>query len=78
MPPIILTHPAKLTNGTLRFSFTNLPSWHFTVLGTTNLTLPSSNLTVLTNLTEAPPGQFQFNDSQVTNIPQRFYRVTSP
>jgi hypothetical protein len=78
MPPIILTNPTKLSNGTFQFTFTNTPNWHFTVSGTTNLTLPFSNWTTLTGLTEAPSGQFQFIDLQVTNIPHRFYRVSSP
>jgi hypothetical protein len=78
MPPIILTNPTKLSNGTFQFTFTNTPNWHFTVSGTTNLTLPFSNWTTLTGLTEAPPGQFQFVDLQATNIPHRFYRVSSP
>jgi hypothetical protein len=78
MPPIMLTHPTRLTNGTFQFSFTNTPSWPFTVLGATNPTLPFSNWTTLTGLTEAPPGQFQFTDSQARNIPRRFYRVSSP
>ena len=78
LPPIILVNPTKLTNGAFQFSFTNTPNWPFTVLGTTNLILPFSNWTTLTGLTEAPPGQFQFVDAQATNVPRRFYRVTSP
>jgi hypothetical protein len=45
---------------------------------TTNLTVPLSNWTVLTNITEISPGRFQFADAQTTNSPQRFYRVRSP
>jgi len=78
MPPILLTTPTKLTNAAFQFTFTNTPNYPFTVLGTTNLSLPFSNWTTLTGLTEAPPGQFQFTDSHATNIPSRFYRVTSP
>ena len=78
MPPIILTQPTRLTNGTFQFSFTNMPNWPFTVLGTTNVALPFSNWTPLPGLTEAPLGQFQFVDAQATNIPRRFYRVSSP
>ena len=78
MPPIILANPAKVANGAFQFSFTNTPGWPFTVFGATNPALPLSNWTTLTGLTEAPPGQFQFLDSQATNTPRRFYRVTSP
>jgi hypothetical protein len=78
MPPVILTTPAGLANGAFQFTFTNTPNWPFTVFGATNPALPFSNWTILPGLTEAPPGQFQFIDPQATNIPQRFYRVTSP
>jgi len=78
MPPIILTNPTRLANGVFQFTFTHTPKWPFTVLGTTNLALPFSNWTTLVGLTQASPGQFQFIDSQATNIPQRFYRVNSP
>jgi len=77
-PPIILTTATKLTNGAFQFTFTNTPNTPFTVLGTTNPTLPFSNWTALVGLTEAPPGQFQFTDAQATNIPRRFYRISSP
>ena len=78
LPPIILVNPAKLTNGAFQFTFTNTPSWPFTVFGTTNLALPFSNWTTVTGLTEAPPGQYQFTDVQATNSSRRFYRVISP
>jgi hypothetical protein len=78
MPPIILVNPTKRSNGTFQFSFTNTPNWPFTVFGATNPALPFRNWTTLTDLTEAPPGQFQFVDLQATNVPQRFYRVSSP
>jgi uncharacterized protein YqkB len=77
-PPIILTTSVKSASGPFQFSFTNTPNAPFTVFGTTNPTLPFSNWTALPGLTEAPPGQFQFTDSQATNIPRRFYRVSSP
>jgi hypothetical protein len=77
-PPIIMINPTRLTDGAFQFSFANTPNAPFTVFGTTNPALPFSNWTTLVGLTEAPPGQFQFVDSQATNIPQRFYRVSSP
>jgi hypothetical protein len=78
MPPIILSYPAKQTNGAFRFNFTNTPNWPFTVMGTTNLTLPFSNWATVTGLTETLPGQFQFVDALATNSSHKFYRVTSP
>jgi hypothetical protein len=55
-----LTRPTLLANGSFQFGFTNLSGVPFTALATTNLTLPSSNWTVLGPATEILPGQFQF------------------
>ena len=77
-PAIILSNLSKLANGVFQFTFTSTPNAPFTVLGTTNLSLPFTNWTALVGLTEGPPGQYQFTDLQATNVPQRFYRVTSP
>jgi hypothetical protein len=77
-PLIILTNPTKLANGAFQFTFTNTPNALFTAFGTTNATLPFSNWTTLVGPTEVLPGQFQFTDPQATNIPLRFYRVSSP
>jgi hypothetical protein len=77
-PPIILTNVIKLANGALQFTFDYTPNALCTVFGATNPALPFNNWTTLVGLTEAPPGQFQFIDSQATNFPRRFYRVTSP
>ena len=77
-PTIVITHPTSLTNGAFQFTFTSAPNAPCTVFGSTNPTLPFSNWAALAGLTEAPPGQFQFVDLQATNIPRRFYRVSSP
>ena len=70
-----LTNPVKLGNGAFQFSFTNVPGAEFTVLSTTNLSLPLSNWT-FTTLSEIAPGQFRFTDtSGATN---RFYLVRWP
>ena len=74
----ILTGATRLTNGSFQFTFTSSAGASFTTLATTNLSLPLSNWTVLGNVPETSPGQFQFNDPQATNSPQRFYRVRSP
>ena len=66
------------TNGTLQFTFSNTPDGIFNALATTNLSLPSSNWTVLSNIMETADGQFQFTDVQATNFSRRFYRVVSP
>jgi hypothetical protein len=77
-PAIILTHAAMLASGVFQFAFTNTPALSFSVLGTTNLSVPFSNWTVLGVATETSAGQFQFANPQTTNSLQRFYRVRSP
>ena len=78
VPSVRLTSPTLLSNGAFQFGFTNLSGIPFTALATTNLTLPSSNWTVLGTATEIFPGQFQFTDSAATNFPWRFYQIRSP
>jgi hypothetical protein len=75
LPPV-LTQPLVLPNGSFQFTFTNTPGVPFNVLTATNLT--STNWTVSGSATEVSPGQFQFTDTQSTNFPQRFYRVSAP
>src|ERR1017187_8582780 len=77
-PTITLTVPHTLTNGVFQFIFSYTPGALLSVLSTTNLTLPLSNWTVLTGVTEISPGQFQFADPQATSTPRRFFRVRSP
>jgi N-acetylneuraminic acid mutarotase len=72
------TNPTKLTNGAFQFAFANAPDVSFIVYGTTNLSVPFSNWTVLNGLTEISSGQYQFTGPQATNNPQYFYRVRSP
>ena len=77
-PPMSLTSAARLPTGEFQFSFTNSPNLTFTAFGSTNLTLPLSNWTLLGAVLEATPGHFQFTDSQATNLARCFYRVSSP
>jgi hypothetical protein len=77
-PPLIVTNVVKLANGPFQFSFIGAANTSFSVFGATNPTLPLSNWAPLVGLSEAPPGHFQFTDWQVTNMPRRFYRVSSP
>jgi hypothetical protein len=64
-----------LGNGTFQLNFTNTPGTTYTVLATTNLSLPANSWTVLGTTTEGIAGQFQFTDSQATTNTLRFYRV---
>ena len=67
----------KLGNGSFQCGFTNCPGASFAVLATTNPALPLCDWTLLGGVTEICAGQFQFNDPQATNSPQRFYRLRS-
>ena len=75
--PLLITGPGSAASG-LQLLFSNTSGATFSVLSATNLSLPSSNWTVLGQALELAPGQFQFTDPQTTNTPQRFYRVSSP
>ena len=66
-PPTIIA--AKKSNGTFQFSFTNSVGAVFGALASTNVSLPLSNWTALSGVTEVSPGQFQFTDPQATNSP---------
>lgn len=77
VPPIVLTSPTVLADGTFQFQFTNTPGLSFTVRGTTNLAVPFTNWTLLGNATEISPGQFQFTNAS-GDAAQQFYRVTTP
>ena len=65
-------------NGELQISFTNTPGATFTVLASTNLSVPLNLWTVLGVCTNIAPGQFQFTSQLTTNSPQQFYIVRSP
>ncbi len=68
---------AALGNGVFQFGFTNSQTTNFTVLSTTNLSLPMSNWTVLGSPSNPSAGVFQFTTT-ATNDSRRFYRVRSP
>ncbi|HTA30957.1 MAG TPA: BACON domain-containing carbohydrate-binding protein, partial [Candidatus Cybelea sp.] len=76
--PPTLTGELLLSTGILQFSFTNSPSGAFTVVSTTNLSLPLSNWTVLGHPVESPPGIYEFTSQPTTDVPQIFYSVISP
>jgi hypothetical protein len=76
--PPVLTGVRLLGNGVLQFSFTNNPNASFTVLSTTNLSLPLSEWTVASNMLPNTSGLFQFTSPPTTNDTQLFYVVHSP
>jgi predicted outer membrane repeat protein len=78
-PPVLgnLTVPAGGGNG-LQFTFTGAPAADFTVLTATDVSLALSNWTVLGEVQQVAPGQYQFTDPQAATNMARFYRVRSP
>jgi len=64
--------------GTFLFTFTNAPDADFTVLTSTNVALPLAIWTVLGEVMQPAPGQYEFTDPQATTNAMRFYRVISP
>ena len=69
---------AELANGSVSIQFAGTPSAGYSVMGTTNVSLPLANWTVLGLATEYSSGLFQFVDTQTSNNSRRFYRVRSP
>ena len=76
--PLSLASLTSLGGGAVQLAFTNTPGATFTVLATTNVSLPVSNWSALGAPTEQALGEFQYTDPQATNNPQRFYRLRSP
>ena len=77
-PSPALSSFVMLPGGLFRFNFTNSTPINFTVLASTNVTLPASNWSVLGIATIISSGVYQFTDSQATNFTRRFYQVRSP
>jgi hypothetical protein len=79
-PPVTLSTLRMAASGAFQLTFTNIPipGATFTVLSTTNLSLPLSNWTALGGATDLLPGQFLFTDPQATNNARRYYIVRLP
>jgi len=79
-PPVLenITVPAGGGAKRLQFTFTNAPAADFTVLTATNVSLALTNWTVLGEVQQVGPGQYQFTDPQAATNRVRFYRVRSP
>jgi hypothetical protein len=77
-PSFPLTGATRLTNGAVRFGFANLGGPSYTVLAGTNAAAPLNTWSNLGAPVESPTGTFTFTDTQATNYPQRYYRVTAP
>ena len=79
-PPVLenITVPAGGGANGLQFTFTNAPAAEFTVLTATNVSLALTNWTMLGEVQQVAPGQYQFTDPQAATNLMRFYRVRSP
>jgi hypothetical protein len=75
-PPIL--GGVSLSGGALEFTFTSTPSLTFTVLVTTNLTLPLSQWQILGYPTESPVGHYQFTDLSPATNAALYYTVIQP
>ena len=73
-----LTGAALLHKGVFQFTFDGTGATNFTVLATTNLSLPASNWNALGPPMSLGDGAYQVSDPGATNLTRRFYRVRFP
>jgi hypothetical protein len=76
-PPII-KNVRSLGQGSVQFTFTNLPNAVFEVLSSTDLTLPLSQWTVVGSPSVTGSTQYQFTSPPDTNDPTLYFTVRSP
>jgi len=76
--PPTLSSVQALGSGAIQFSFTNNPSASFTVLSTTDISLPLANWTVLGSATNVSSDLFRFTSQPTTGDQQRYFIVRSP
>jgi|GEM_PF-640785 len=78
--PVTITASSvqRLSSGAFQFGFTNVTGVIFSVLSTTNAALPLAQWQNLGHPTEVTSGQYQFTDTQATNVVQRYYRLSQP
>jgi len=76
--PVVIGSASRTGSGGVQLTFTNSPGAAFSVLATTNLSLPLANWILLGAATEVTPGSYRFTDLQSTNAPFKFYKVRSP
>jgi hypothetical protein len=70
-----IIEPLMLGNGHFQFSFTNPSSAVYEVLGTTNVSLPVAQWSVMGLPVSLGGGLYQFTDTMATNHGQRFYQL---
>jgi hypothetical protein len=77
-PPQILAALPPSGNGAFQFAFGNSENVSFTVLASTNLSLPLTNWSVIGTASNIAPELFEFTDPDASNNAQRFYGIRSP
>ncbi len=65
-------------SGQFAFQFAGNPSGSYSILATTNLTLPVIDWEVLGSATFISNDLFQYVDTHTGNYPRRFYKLRSP
>jgi hypothetical protein len=77
-PPVL--SGVTLVGGKLTFSFTNATGLSFSVLGTNNIAVPSTNWPVIGTAVENPAGsgQYQFTDPNLATNSTSFYILRQP
>lgn len=75
--PPTLANAMRLPDGNITFQINGALGQGYSVLGTTNISLPLANWTILQSgtITTTP---YVFSDLNATNYPLRFYGVSSP
>jgi hypothetical protein len=69
---------AKWQSGQALLQFSGASNASYTVLSTTNLTVPRTNWNTLGQAAQQSGGIFQYLDNQTPGYPQRFYQIRSP
>ncbi|HMP81885.1 MAG TPA: hypothetical protein PKA41_04175 [Verrucomicrobiota bacterium] len=72
------TSITRVSGSSVKMEFTAAAGQGYAVLATTNLSLPLFSWTMLGNATQTSPGQYQFIDTTVANLPFRYYRLMQP
>ena len=76
--PPVFTGYGFSSPGQFQLRFRGVVDSGYSVLATPDVGWPLSNWSLLGPATPLSNGLFQFNDTQATNFPQRFYRVRQP
>jgi hypothetical protein len=74
--PPQFTANTVLANGAFQMEFVNTNPVSFTVLSSTNLSLPISNWRALGTPISLGGNSYQFTDAAATNLPERYYRLS--